>query len=562
MNSMLKLTCLLEGRSTSRSFPTYMGSNSRVFDLEQHLLAVIDQKYIPRGGPRNTPILWITNLGKVRQASSLSLDSLPDKKRLWDPTQPLSTLPQGTAILVQLAQKDVPVVAAASGPASSTSAGGQSTSEAGILKKTLPDLMYDRYREPSNASTISSFRRVPMSVKNWSSFRSAATSASKKCSTEQKFDDSEFRFVNRNAQISDETSLASVMFSDVLRLLNDLLAPEFAFVYSSATNVAGRPDFVGKTHPYQARVLIEVKTKWVLGCEDLVKKYNNDIASIAAGLEPRNPIWPYVLQMFLYLSLNRLRYGVLTTYEQTWFLRRDEGVLHVSPAIRHHDTLPTVLQCYKHIVDLANEDHISAPAPLTLSLNGQHVRRQDFQKIDSNKLEAQESLGLQQVDLGEFELQEVIGEGRSGRVFRAFWRDKPVALKICDLYKNPKYEEEILTEVAVYQALESLQGIYVPRLRIVGYDGGLFAFAMDMAGSPVEVESLSDADRLKIVQCLTEIHRHGILHNDIRRENILVCRESGRLQVRFIDFASSKAHSNEHEMEREMTMLRRLLEMD
>ncbi|GJJ78396.1 hypothetical protein EMPS_10755 [Entomortierella parvispora] len=136
MNSMLKLTCLLEGRSTSRSFPTYMGSNSRVFDLEQHLLAFIDQKYIPRGGPRNTPILWITNLGKVRQASSLSLDSLPDKKRLWDPTQPLSTLPQGTAILVQLAQKDVPIVAA-SGPASSTSAGGQSLSISRAMILTL-----------------------------------------------------------------------------------------------------------------------------------------------------------------------------------------------------------------------------------------------------------------------------------------------------------------------------------------------------------------------------------------------------------------------------------------
>lgn len=65
-----------------------------------------------------------------------------------------------------------------------------------------------------------------------------------------------------------------------------------------------------------------------------------------------------------------------------------------------------------------------------------------------------------------------------------------MALKICDLYKNPEYEDDILTDVAGYASLEALQGVCIPRFKIAGYDGGIFAIVMEIAGSPMEINEL------------------------------------------------------------------------
>ena len=133
-----------------------------------------------------------------------------------------------------------------------------------------------------------------------------------------------------------------------------------------------------------------------------------------------------------------------------------------------------------------------------------------------------------------------------------------MALKICDLYKNPEYEEEILSEVAAYKALEVLQGVCIPHFKIAGYDGGLFSIAMEVAGSPIVVDKLSYQERLKIANSLLLIHQHGIIHNDIRVDNILVCYDKG-FQVHFIDFARSRRTDDELELRREMVKLESLL---
>ncbi|KAG0344965.1 hypothetical protein BGZ54_005700, partial [Gamsiella multidivaricata] len=96
------------------------------------------------------------------------------------------------------------------------------------------------------------------------------------------------------------------------------------------------------------------------------------------------------------------------------------------------------------------------------------------------------SLAIEDMDLHEFKFQDLLGEGRSGRVFRADWRGESVAIKICDLYQHPEYEEEMLTEVAAYKALEGLQGDSIPRFKIGGYYGGMFSIVTEVAGSPLE----------------------------------------------------------------------------
>ncbi|KAG0319570.1 hypothetical protein BGZ99_005013 [Dissophora globulifera] len=163
------------------------------------------------------------------------------------------------------------------------------------------------------------------------------------------------------------------------------------------------------------------------------------------------------------------------------------------------------------------------------------------------------------VRLDEFKLQEVLGEGRSGRVFQAQWRGELVALKVCDLWQNPEYEVEMLAEVATYKTLAPLQGDCIPRFKIGGYDGGIFAIVTEIVGSPLEVDELSQEERWKVVDKLSLIHTYGILHNDIRLDNILVRRDSNGVQVQFIDFAWSKPASNRRDLRKETSKLKMLL---
>ncbi|KAI7827406.1 hypothetical protein BC939DRAFT_445122 [Gamsiella multidivaricata] len=119
----------------------------------------------------------------------------------------------------------------------------------------------------------------------------------------------------------------------------------------------------------------------------------------------------------------------------------------------------------------------------------------------------------------------------------------------------------MLTEVAAYKALEGLQGDSIPRFKIGGYYGGMFSIVTEVAGSPLEVGKLSQEERWKIVDKLSLIHMHGVLHNDIRPENILVRHDDNGIQVRFIDFAWSKRTSDQRELKKEIIKLKMLLDL-
>jgi tRNA A-37 threonylcarbamoyl transferase component Bud32 len=135
-----------------------------------------------------------------------------------------------------------------------------------------------------------------------------------------------------------------------------------------------------------------------------------------------------------------------------------------------------------------------------------------------------------------------------------------VALKTCDVWQHPTYEEELLNEIKVYHALKDLQGDCIPRLKGAGYNaGGLFVIATDIVGKPLEdVENLSDRERRAFRRALSSIHHHGFIHNDIRKANILIKRDGSQSQAFFIDFAFSERGA-QHDFSREMRSLKRLL---
>ncbi|GBB88531.1 hypothetical protein RclHR1_15060005 [Rhizophagus clarus] len=62
------------------------------------------------------------------------------------------------------------------------------------------------------------------------------------------------------------------------------------------------------------------------------------------------------------MCANSLKYGVLSTYDQTWFLKRevegeDYGRLYISNTITNVSTSPTLLRSVAYIINLVFNDH-------------------------------------------------------------------------------------------------------------------------------------------------------------------------------------------------------------
>ncbi|RGB43549.1 hypothetical protein C1646_680349 [Rhizophagus diaphanus] len=66
-------------------------------------------------------------------------------------------------------------------------------------------------------------------------------------------------------------------------------------------------------------------------------------------------------------------------------------------------------------------------------------------------------------------------------------------------------------EVEIYKDLADIQGKYIPKLVCYGYYGGEMSFVIGMTIVGTSA-----------IKGLEAIHKHGILHNDIREENIII----------------------------------------
>ncbi|KAF9090915.1 hypothetical protein BGX27_002120 [Mortierella sp. AM989] len=532
---------------------------------------------------------------------------------------------------------------------------------------------------------------LPTEVGEWHSFHELIS----QYQPEEYAHSSGFRF-STDLIVSGESSLYTALDINVNNILSRLGYGRIA--YHTEATVIGEPDFVYLLPDnFDLRMVIEAKTLWTLSTtppDDLVTKYKRDMEEYNRRGSPPQPIYKQVHQIFGYLSYNKLRYGVLTSYDQTWFLLRELGNLYISPTIHHNNMSPTLLQCYAAVMALSRETPFSPPtsvaqsesppsnfddsndddyrpsgieteqralgdenaAPtsgerktrfkgkqrasdvneaiipteampvtpakdkdraleiastsrkcvvpakdnqrpldadvlgalstsepvtyakdkdgaleiastdrkcvmpaedkqrpldanvhgaLSASEHGSPTRQEDelptgsehefpvggeievltesdevlvggehatqakrkssrIKKIIGSisspfKRHATDANAVKKVSLDNYEMQEVLGRGRSGCVFKAKWREEFVAVKICDLYKHSDMEIEMRTEVAVYDTLRPLQGICVPRLKEAGYYGGLFIIAMEVAGFPLDTAPLSLQDLQEII---------------------------------------------------------------
>ena len=200
--------------------------------------------------------------------------------------------------------------------------------------------------------------------------------------------------------------------------------------------------------------------------KDLVQVWNrNDKGKAARALT----------QLYGYMSFNHLAYGVLSTFDFTWFVHRvftsDGGEIEISRAVPRTELLPTLAAFL-----LMTKKKALYASPTVSPILGAISPFSDENLYKLTALLPHQFLFLRPVSGSSLGNDVVVGWTRCGSVLRGrlAGSDKLYAFKTIDITKGKGLHEEMDKEVNIYERLGALQGKVVPRF--IGYAdfNGLF----------------------------------------------------------------------------------------
>ncbi|CAG8579021.1 569_t:CDS:2 [Paraglomus brasilianum] len=328
---------------------------------------------------------------------------------------------------------------------------------------------------------------------------------------------------------------------------------------------------------------IEIKRDILL--QDLLEVTDSDLERFGRRELVAGHLYNIIGQIYNYMSSLQLQYGILSSYDNHWFLYRSKNnntELHISHSLARDSNNPPVLKSYAYLVRLAEEDPTSPHHNITNSIRRQTSALQQSQQNSGSGQISQISRSLSNphhnlrstsgdqgsnenqdpteevFDCSEFKFECSLGYGQSGGTYQCKFYGQTLALKALDLYKNRRFFSNMQSEIKIYQLLYKIQGKYIPKLVCYGYYGGGMDYVMGMTivGTMLSFHKIEKWQKNQALRALKIIHSNNILHNDIRKENILVNDEGN---IFFIDFGKSIITDKKKLFRQEESELSRLL---
>ncbi|CAG8601406.1 2617_t:CDS:2 [Diversispora eburnea] len=242
---------------------------------------------------------------------------------------------------------------------------------------TIPPPIYYPDLDKCTTTTKSTTARKPFPVESWTSFLDEVQSYELDDKIKQ-YPRPSFKTYDKSYDISNEEDVRGALKNNIFDNLHIITTSqqqiEFFKRISKEDNVKGDPDFIYK-NINELLIIIEVKTLWVLYLEDsesLHEKYKEDLRrkeceTISLNSGRKISVVGIIHQIFGYLVVNELQYGILSTYNQHWFLRRpkeESRVLKISPTVDIRSQNPQILKCYTYLQHLSRTD-AECPSPGT-----------------------------------------------------------------------------------------------------------------------------------------------------------------------------------------------------
>nr|CAG8653943.1 3671_t:CDS:1 [Entrophospora candida] len=307
---------------------------------------------------------------------------------------------------------------------------------------------------------------------------------------------------------------------------------------------------------------------------------------IDAELAPK--VRQIIQQLYNYMIENTTKYGALSTYNDHWFFKRDRGILYISEAVNHGSTHPRTLKSYAYLVELAKNDTYSSdpriiektdnlPYPFRKpryddnddpssshnlskqSSSKQSSSEQSYSSTSNKSKHGKQSMEAQRFNYQDFKYISILSAGENNKkVLECEFHGKTIALKSTDLTKKPKCLDEFLNEVEIYKVLAKLQGKCIPELLFYGNlaNGMSLVMGMTIVGTPLDHHRINKWLKNRAIMTLKKVHKYNVLHNDIRKENILID-EKGHVYL--IDFGLSIQTYDENMFHEEEAQLEHLL---
>ncbi|KAI3635875.1 hypothetical protein MIR68_006513 [Amoeboaphelidium protococcarum] len=321
------------------------------------------------------------------------------------------------------------------------------------------------------------------------------------------------------------------------------LDPDLVFSYQSQNSEECYP-----------RVVVEVKLFWMkayVECDDLYSslkrcykgKYSPSDRGVFLGFQ----------QLYGYMSVNNLHYGILTTYEKTWFVRRASRNLDELPKVEISQTvyrsqtepftlLGALAGFYYHGI---KGDDVFYASPFRSPNRQESILQDSFRKTAGYDFPHLKS--------SELEFGGVFGGGASASVLFVGERYLP-SKTVCKIVDGSKvrrgYDLDELPfnylseEANILEKLEDLLGNGITK--VVGtfcMMGFMYGILMEHHGVKLNTTDqgvLCHKERIlqRLRYVRDQMHNLGVAHCDIRKSNI--CWDSETNIVKLVDFSHAR----------------------